>query len=56
MSRYRAKRPFATSSLTAPFLRRVATLPDKIVTGQFPFTALAEERRAAEVPDAAGTP
>jgi predicted ATPase len=38
MSRYRAKRPFATSSLTAPFLRRVATLPDKIVAGQFPFT------------------
>jgi predicted ATPase len=38
MSRYRAKRPFATSSLTAPFLRRLATLSDKIVAGQFPFT------------------
>jgi predicted ATPase len=38
MSRYRSKRPLPGSSLTAPFLRRVATLPDKMVAGQFPFT------------------
>ena len=38
MSRYRAKRPFAKSSLKAPFLRSIAEIPDKVAPGAFPFT------------------
>jgi predicted ATPase len=38
MSRYRAKRPFATSRLKAPFLRSIAEIPEKVAAGEFPFT------------------
>lgn len=38
MSRYRAKRPFAKSSLKAPFLRSIAEIPEKVAPGEFPFT------------------
>jgi hypothetical protein len=38
MSRYRAKRPFATSKLKAPFLRSIAEIPEKVAAGEFPFT------------------
>jgi predicted ATPase len=38
MSRYRAKRPFAKSSLKAPFLKSIAEIPEKVAPGEFPFT------------------
>jgi predicted ATPase len=38
MSRYRSTRPDPRSKLTAPFLRRMAELPEKREAGRFPFT------------------
>jgi predicted ATPase len=38
MSRYRSSPPDPRPRLTAPFLRRIAELPDKVQAGRFPFT------------------
>ncbi len=38
MSRYRSTRPDPRSKLRAPFLRRVAEIPEKREAGRFPFT------------------
>jgi predicted ATPase len=38
MSRYRSTRPDPRSKLTAPFLRRIATIPERVEAGRFPFT------------------
>jgi predicted ATPase len=38
MSRYRSTRPDPRSKLTAPFLRRIAAIPERVEAGRFPFT------------------
>jgi predicted ATPase len=38
MSRYRSTRPDPRSKLRAPFLRRIAEIPEKREAGRFPFT------------------
>jgi predicted ATPase len=38
MSRYRSTRPDPRSKLTAPYLRRIAAVPERVEAGRFPFT------------------
>jgi predicted ATPase len=38
MSRYRSTRPDPRSKLTAPFLLRIAAIPERVEAGRFPFT------------------